>query len=369
MIYHRSATRLHGLPVNVPRGFTLIEMAVVVVIVSIMLTLGLGALNARLLSAAHSETKKREALIIDALTAYLGANKRLPCPDIPNNTNGTADSSQVTGAEDRAVGNTTGTCTGNIGVVPYVTLGLGRELAMDGWGNFMSYSIPAGSGTCPGTGINWSRSDCFGAAKSSPYSLFEGTMAAPVLAASNVLAVVVSHGANGFAAWARQGTRNVLPSRCEEAHNALVTVTSCTLTANTFYAGDRSDVDDVVAALTRDQAINALVRQGTLKSVEGQVAEDLARLRNDKLYTKVSNPDCSQTVGTISDLDPWGNPYGLVESAASNRLPICVCSTHGSGSLPAPPAAACSPAAPTTCVEIRDSDVNLLRINMGQSAC
>lgn len=360
---------MHGLPVNVPRGFTLIEMAVVVVIVSIMLTLGLGALNSRLLSVAHSETKKRQALIIEALTAYLGTNKRLPCPDVPNNTNGGADSSQVTGNEDRTLVTGIQACAATIGVVPYATLGLARELAMDGWGNFMSYSIPAGSGTCPGTGINWSRSDCFGAAKTSPYSLFEGGVAAPVLAASNVLAVVVSHGANGFAAWARQGTRNVLPSRCEEAHNALVTVAGCTLTANTFYTGDRSDVDDVVAALTRDHAINALVRQGTLKSVEGQVAEDLARLRNDKLYAKVSNPDCSQTVGTISDLDPWGNPYGLVESAASNRLPVCICATHGSGSLPTPPVATCGPAAPTTCVEIKGSDVNLLRINMGQSAC
>ena len=369
MINHRSAQPLQGPSAKPSSGFTLIEMAVVVVIVSIMLTLGLGALNSRLLSVAHSETKKRQALVNDALTAYLGANKRLPCPDIPNNTHGTADTSQVTGAEDRTGGVVTGACSGTIGVVPYATLGLGRELAMDGWGNFMSYSIPAGSGTCPGTGVNWSLSACFGAAKTSPYSLFEGAVAAPALAASNVLTVVVSHGANGFAAWAKQGSRNVLPSRCEEAHNAIATVAGCTLTANAFYAGDRSDVDDVVAPLTRDQAINALVKQGTLKSSEGQVAEDLARLRNDKLYAKVSNPDCSQSVGSTSDLDPWGNSYGVVEGTASNRLPICICATHGSGSLPAPPGTACSPVAPTTCVQIRDSDVNLLRINMGQPAC
>lgn len=346
-------------------GFTLIELAIVMVIVSIMLTLGLGALNSRLLSVAHAETKKRQALVTDALTAYLGVNKRLPCPDIPNNMHGAADTSQVTGAEDRAGGVVTGACIGNIGVVPYATLGLSRELAMDGWGNFMSYSIPAGSGACPGTGVDWSLSACFGVAKTSPYSLFEGTVAAPALAASNVLAVVVSHGANGFGAWARQGSRNVLPSGCEEAHNAIATVAGCTLTANAFYVGERSDVDDVVAPLTRDQAINALVKQGTLKSSEGQVAEDLARLRNDVLYDKAL--DCSLTVVSTSDLDPWGNPYGIVEGTASG-LPICICSTHGSGALPAP-GSTCSPVAPTTCVQIMDSDVNLLRINMGQPAC
>jgi prepilin-type N-terminal cleavage/methylation domain-containing protein len=226
-----------SVPLVLSRGFTLIELSIVVVIISMLLSLGLGVLNAQLVSAAHSETKKRQAIIKDALTAYLGAHKRLPCPDVPNNTHGATDTSQVTGAEDRTGGLATGDCSGNIGVVPYATLGLGRDVALDGWGNFMSYSIPAGSGTCPGTGINWSLTDCFGAAKASPYSLFEGTVAAQTLAASNVLAIVISHGPNGFAAWGRQGSRNVLPSRCEEAHNAIATVPGVPSTANAFLQG------------------------------------------------------------------------------------------------------------------------------------
>jgi len=346
------------------KGFTLIEVAVVVVIISMLLSLGLGALNAQLASAAHGETRKRQALINDALTAYLGANKRLPCPDIPNNTNGATDTSQVTGAEDRAGGVATGACSGTIGVVPYETLGLSREAALDGWSNFISYSIPAGSGTCPGTGVDWSQTDCFGAAKASPYSLFEGTVASPTLAASNALAVVVSHGPNGFAAWGRQGSRNVLPTRCEEAHNAIATVSGCTLAANAFYKGDRTDMDDVVVALTRDEAINMLVKQGTLKSVEGQLVEDLAKLRNEKLYLKVLN--CPSTVGATTERDPWGNVYGVVESTAANALPICICSTHGTGSMPGP---TCIPSAPTTCIQINESEVNLLRMTVGQPPC
>jgi prepilin-type N-terminal cleavage/methylation domain-containing protein len=354
------------------QGFTLIEMAVVVVIISMLLSLGLSALNAQLLSAAHGETKKRQALINDALTAYLGANKHLPCPDIPNNTNGVGDASQVTGSEDRTGGVATGACSGNIGVVPYATLGLGREAALDGWGNFMSYSLPAGSGTCPGTGVDWSRTACFGSAKTSAYSLFDGTVAAPVLAASNVLAVVISHGPNGFAAWGRQGSRNVLPLRCEEAHNAIATVSGCTLTANAFYKGDRTDVDDVLTPLSRDAAINALAMQGTLKSSEGQVVEDLARIRSDKLYVKAVTNGCALSVGGTTDLDPWGNPYRIVEgSNASNLIPICICSTRGSGSPPPAPApnSACSPAAPATCIQINESEVNLLRLQMGLATC
>jgi prepilin-type N-terminal cleavage/methylation domain-containing protein len=346
------------------KGFTLVEVAIVVVIISMLLSLGLGVLSAQLASAAHVETRKRQALINDALTAYLGANKRLPCPDIPNNTNGATDTSQVTGAEDRAGGIVTGACSGNIGVVPYAALGLSREAALDGWSNFMSYSIPAGTGVCPGTGVDWSQTACFGAAKTSPYSLFEGTVAAPTLSAANILAVVVSHGPNGFAAWGQQGSRNVLPLRCEEAHNAIATVSGCALTANAFYKGDRADVDDVVVALTRDEAINTLVKQGTLKAVEGQLVEDLAELRSEKLYAKVLN--CPSTVGSTTDRDPWGNVYGVVESPSANGLPVCICSTHGTGSMPGP---TCIPAAPTTCIQINESEVNLLRMTMGQSPC
>lgn len=364
MIRYPSKPRPAG-PVFISRrGFTLVEMAVVVIIVTMLVSLGLGVLNAQLASAAQAETKKRQALILDALTAYLGANQRLPCPDIPNRTHDTADASQVTGAEDRAGGLASGTCSGQIGVVPYATLGLSRETALDGWGNFMSYSLPAGSGACPGTGVNWALSACFGSAKGSPYSVSEGTVAAPVAVAANVLAVVVSHGPNGFAAWARQGTRNVLPTRCEEAHNAIATIGGCTLTANAFFRGERAEVDDVVGFLTRDEAINALVKQGTLKSPDGAVVEDLARLRNDKLYEKVL--DCAAPPSAITDRDPWGNLYGLVEGVSSSGLPLCICSTRGAGALPS---ATCVAAAPTTCVRVNESDVNVLRLAMGQPPC
>jgi len=350
------------------RGFTLIELSVVVVIMVMLMSLGLGVLNAQLVSAAHGETKKRQALIKDALTAYLGANKRLPCPDDPRKTDGTPNTSpeiEVTGKEDRVDGSTENVCSGNIGVVPYATLGLSREVALDGWGNFMSYSIPVGSGTCPGTGpnpvIDWSRSKCFGAAIDSPYSLFEGTGVSPTLAASNVLAVVVSHGPNGFAAWGRV-SQNVAPTRCEEKHNAKTGICSgkkpdgSDWTPDDFFGGEfTSEIDDVVVALTQDEAINTLVRQGTLKSAEGQVVEDLANLRNEILYKKANNCSYDPSVNDppTNVPDPWGNKYYF----SGSGLPICICSTRGVS-----PAPTCSTDTSTTC--IHDYDVNPLRLRL-----
>lgn len=333
------------------RGFTLVELTVVVVIVAMFLSMGLAALSSLLTSAGYHESKKRQTLIKDGLVAYLGANKRLPCPDIPNATNGAADTSQVTGIEDRVGGTPNGACSGTIGVVPYATLGLGREAALDGWGNFMSYSLPAGTTPCPGPGIDWSLTACFGAAKASPYSMYEGSVAAPMLAVSNVLAVVVSHGPNGLGAWAQQGSRNALPVGCEEAQNTITGIAGCTLTPSVFYKGERSEVDDVVAYLTRDEAINTLAKQGTLKSADGQVAEDLAQLRNLWMDSLLTN--CSAAAPMLFT-DPWGNLY---QASPIATWPRSICSTRGGN------------AATPSCSYINKSELNTVITKMGGATC
>jgi prepilin-type N-terminal cleavage/methylation domain-containing protein len=63
-------------------GFTLVELAVVVLLIGMIATMGISALNAQLANAAISATKKKQDTIKDALIAYLGKYKRLPCPAI-----------------------------------------------------------------------------------------------------------------------------------------------------------------------------------------------------------------------------------------------------------------------------------------------
>lgn len=353
-------------------------MAVVVVIVITLMSLGLGVLNSQLASAAQAETKKRQAVIKEALVAYLGAHKRLPCPDDPDTPNPTESGSpapEVTGKEDR---DGAGTCVRQIGVVPYATLGLSREVALDGWSNFMSYSIPAGDPNCKDTVMPyWSREDCLGVAKNpeSLYSLYGGTRTAPIPVATNVLAVVISHGPNGFAAWGRQGNRqNVAGMRCEETHNARTGICSSTpskeFSANDFFGGEfSSEVDDLVIALTREEAINRLIMEGTLRSAEGKLVEDLARLRSEMLYkmatgVKVAG-ECPTPATTEPDPDPWGAAYEIEKWEGD--FPVCICSTRGSAaplmqdlSATAPK---CSYTTPTTCVQVKKDEVNLLRMD------
>ena len=115
---------------SVQQGFSLIEMAVVLVIVGLLIGGGFSTLGPYLDNAKQSHTLSSLELTKQALLNYVTVNKHMPCPD----TNGDGT---VTDPADRA-----GTlCNAYFGTVPYDDLGLGRTLASDDWGNVFSYGV------------------------------------------------------------------------------------------------------------------------------------------------------------------------------------------------------------------------------------
>src|SRR5574337_1085273 len=283
-------------------GFSLIELSVVLVLLTIVLGLGLGALNAQLQSGNASVTRKRQELIRDALIVHLGAAKRLPCADDPA-------AGGVTGVED---------CPATSGVIPYATLGLSREAAEDGWGNLFSYAVFAEvAPVCPsqgGPGKDWKNAACFGEGKTGGFIVKDGTVGSATDLTTSAIAVIVSHGSNGLGAWTREGTRNAAPVPCEEAHNSNQAAAGCTLAANTFYRGERADVDDMAAYLNAGEAIQQLARQGVLKTAPGRLAEDMQISLDTALGTALASgcPSAASipvTLPSSVSVDPWGHPY------------------------------------------------------------
>jgi prepilin-type N-terminal cleavage/methylation domain-containing protein len=327
------------------RGFSLIELSVVLVLLTIVLGLGLGALNAQFQSGNASVTKKRQELIRDALIAHLAAAKRLPC------------------ADDPAIGGVTGTenCPATFGVVPYVTLGLARESAEDGWGNLFSYAVYAGaSPTCPGNGIDWKDANCFGEGKSGGYTVKDGKVGAATDVTTGAIAAIVSHGPNGLGAWTREATRNASPVGCEEAHNSLQAVAGCTLAANTFYRGERADVDDQVAYLNAGEAIQQLARQGVVKSAPGRMVEDMQAALDTALGAVVAYGCGSQTIILPATVDPWGNNYAG-SSVNTGGSPVFQIASTG--------CATCTPAVAATTRQITHSELNAQLVKAGISPC
>jgi prepilin-type N-terminal cleavage/methylation domain-containing protein len=129
-------------------GFTLVELAVVLVIVGILTGSFIGSVSSRIETTRRDNTKKDLEDIKKALFGFAITEGRLPCP-----------TTAVGGGQEQPVGG--GACTTQYGFVPGRTLGLSGaynrdNLLIDSWGNPFRYSVTASNAnaytTAPGGG-------------------------------------------------------------------------------------------------------------------------------------------------------------------------------------------------------------------------
>lgn len=121
------------------RGFTLVEMAIVLVIFGLLLTTLLVSLQAQRNLALQTETENTLNVARRALLGFAQTQGRLPCPAT---NNGTAAFPDDTG---NASPNASGACTQQVGFLPAVTLGIqptdAQGFALDGWNNRIRYAV------------------------------------------------------------------------------------------------------------------------------------------------------------------------------------------------------------------------------------
>lgn len=242
-------------------GFTLVEMAVVVVIMGILLTMGVRMLQATQNNAAWSETRLKQERIKVALIGFLRTNGRLPCPDA---------ALPPTGASPPA-------CLGNLGrgVVPWQVLGLSVGDVQDGWANFFTYRV---ANNAPATSSNWTVK-----AGATSFTITELTVPlasltlrersdAGVLSAAitpNPVVMIISHGKNGAGARTLRGAAVIpLPVGADELANANTASTSFVMRSPTDVAGAAGGIyDDVVAYMTPNHLLQPMLDDKTLKGV------------------------------------------------------------------------------------------------------
>jgi prepilin-type N-terminal cleavage/methylation domain-containing protein len=126
-------------------GFTLVELAIVVVVAGIA---GFAIINAYSTLAKNIQRNKTQlhlTMIQNALAAYVNRNMRLPCPMNP----AFAAMTPPMGYEAGSGANgdiIPANCPVIEGIVPYKTLSLPAEMARDGDGSYITYRIARSHG-------------------------------------------------------------------------------------------------------------------------------------------------------------------------------------------------------------------------------
>lgn len=235
------------------RGFTLIEMAIVLLIIGLLLGGLLMPFGTRLANQQRLDTQSRLDAAQEALLGHVLTTGRFPCPADPTLSGSTAGAGVAR----------TPPCTGNLssGVLPWATLGL-RET--DAWGNRLSYRVSSDFADAVG-------SNTFGGCSPDPAPLHASfalcsTATLDILATSggttiaiDVPTVIISHGANGAGAYTPQGTRNPSGSGDDEQENS-------DNGGNLNYVDHppTPDYDDQLAWISNLLLINRMVAAGLL---------------------------------------------------------------------------------------------------------
>jgi prepilin-type N-terminal cleavage/methylation domain-containing protein len=247
---------------QIPRGFTLVEIAIAIFIITILLGSILVPLTTQVEQRQVSETQKMLEDIKEALIGHAVAKGYLPCPDRTTGGTGTANDTANDGVEDYGTPTAglcfgTGTTTGN---VPWQTLGLG---AMDPWGNRFRYRVDADFAHHTTLFSFTTSADlCVGLTQPSCTTPFTGrlTGASP----DGAVAVIISHGKNGYGAMnALTNTVRPAPTSADELDNSAggPSYTSHTITPLGSVAGE---FDDIVIWMGKFTLYSRMVAAGKL---------------------------------------------------------------------------------------------------------
>lgn len=130
-------------------GFSLVEIAVVLVIISVLIAIVAVPLATQVEQRRTGETLKQLEVIKEALIGFASAKGRLPCPATPNSAGQESFCTAASGAcTATLIEQPHGRCESNVAFLPAVTLGISpvdsSGFALDAWGllqNRIRYAV------------------------------------------------------------------------------------------------------------------------------------------------------------------------------------------------------------------------------------
>lgn len=179
-------------------GFSLVELAIVLVILGLLTGGGLVAFEAVSEQTHRSEQRRQLETVRTALYGFAMGSGRLPCPD----SKAPAGMPWPDGQEDVAGGE----CDSAEGALPWVDLGVGRR---DAWGFPLRYRVMSTTSDEPNFADEAPDGDSatFGIGDEGALEIHtaESAVDSEGDVAENVVAVVVSYGSQGGQVWTATG--------------------------------------------------------------------------------------------------------------------------------------------------------------------
>ena len=264
---------MNSLPKSLHGGFTLVEMAMVLMIVGLLLGGLVPTISAQMETQRIGETRRQMSEIKDALTGFAVINGRLPCPAQATiataaanagieATTGNSCACQTSSGSTDTIATASGvacTDTSVTGVLPWATLGLPET---DAWGRRYTYRVTSvfadqiAAGTL-GTGCTVAAPTASSFALCSPGKPDVLIASGGGFVAENVPAVFVSHGKNGNGAYIPDGNQLATSTNADEIDNSN---NDLSFVSHEF----AKEFDDLVVWLAPGALINRMVAAGKL---------------------------------------------------------------------------------------------------------
>jgi len=241
-------------------GFTLVEMAIVLLIVAILLGGLLPTLSSRVEQQRLGEVRKQLDEIEQAVIGYALINGRLPCPA----------SSSSNGAESFASGGSTinGNCSNFYnGFAPAATLGLVTTdgYAVDPWGNRIRYALTKSNGNAytslngmSTTGMSGLTPDLLVCTTATGISATSCASGAALTASPGVPLVIYSTGKNG--SYGGTGADEAANPNPNSSNNDRVFVSH----GPTASSAANGEFDDIIIWLSPSILLGKMVAAGKL---------------------------------------------------------------------------------------------------------
>lgn len=287
------------------RGFSLVEIAVVLVIVGLALGTGLAILQAKVAQTRIDTTKERAEVIRKALIAYVSQNNRLPCPAAPGLVSGVAgyNVEQVTGGPGAQVCTNGNGLVNNVGgavpagasrgTVPCITLGIPESACTDTWDTRFTYFVSNSAVRLTANTVSGLRGNMTLHKVVPPAAATLTNGLAPTGNQINACSttandnscnlaaavMIVSHGANRAGGFAATSNTAVPTAGTASAYEILNTDNNLAFIQNDYVESGTNSFDDIVVAVPPNDLIFNLTQSGALQSTNALMSARLEAIK------------------------------------------------------------------------------------------